>query len=456
NVLAVCSLSEDDFGIDIALEALRHSAPDVRGEAMIVLKRHPRPELYDTIQAVMPGFKMRVHLERSAQALYACDPDRCARDMEGWLEAAERTNGFITSMIVDTVLPLVANSRDPEVAELFLRLERETDGLLLRHRSYLQAPSAALGNEASQQALKDRLASPETQARYHAFRAIEAAGRVDDGYTLVETGATPAERATTLGTLVDPEYDGGRTETQIADVIALARRSLQDEATEVQEVALRGLVLRGDEEGQAHLMQLLQGSIPERSLGTRSIRGMLTDWPETADQARSILIAEWDREVTGSQRTEALISILTALGAVPGEATGQFLADTAGVLGENSVQGTAGFNWALGQVFNAGPEARKVLRQRIKTETAPLRRIDIIQFLWQDFTKESADILLGILDDETKSGYERLYAADRLLRMGIPERVVPIMKRVNRTTSDTVLRPGLNCLLWAWFGPALV
>ncbi|MEM8712635.1 MAG: hypothetical protein AAGG01_16920, partial [Planctomycetota bacterium] len=173
----------------------------------------------------------------------------------------------------------------------------------------------------------------------------------------------------------------------------------------------------------------------------------------SADQARALLIAQWDREVTGSQRSDELLSILSGLSAVPGEETGQFLADAAEILGENPVRGTSGFHWAIGQVFNAGDEARAVLRQRIKTETAPLRRIDLIQFLWQDFTDESAEILLGIVDDATKSPFERLYAADRLLHMGMPDRVLPVLKRVYRTTSDDVLHPGLNCLLWAWFGP---
>ncbi|QDV07376.1 hypothetical protein Poly30_29000 [Planctomycetes bacterium Poly30] len=455
NVLGVCALSESDFGIPIAMDGLRHSAPDVRGEALLVLSQHPRKEYYDAIEAVLPGFKLEVHLERAMRGLHACDPERFTRGVEGWIEIAGRRNGFIASVLVDTALPLAARSRDPKIAERFLELEAETDGLMHRHRSYLLAPSAALGNETSIQRLKDQLASDEPQVRFHTFQALEAAGRVDDGYVLVETGVTPSERATALGTLLDTSYDAKRTAEQVADVIALARRSLQDEAPEVREVALRGLVKRGDGEGLAHLMQLLQGDLEERALATRAMRDMLGDQPEAADQARSVLIAQWDNEVTGSQRPEVMISLLTALGAVPGEATGLFLADTAELLGENSVKGTSGFHWAVGQVFNAGPEARTVLRERIKTETQPLRRIDLIQFLWQDFSDESLSILLNILEDETKSGFERLYAADRLLRMGQPERVLPVMKRIHRTSGDQVLRSGLNCLLWAWFGPAV-
>ncbi len=455
NVLAVCALSESDFGVEIAKDALRHVAPDVRSEAITVLQQHPKPEYYDIIKLSMPDFRMDTHLERMAEALCIVDPKRAALDMEEWFETAVVRNGFISSKLIDAILPLAARSSDPEVAKLFLRLETEVPGLMLRHRSYLLAPSAGLGDEASLQRLRDTLAVPETQGRYHALRALQGVGLVDEGFVIAETGVTGTERATALALLLDPENDEGRSPERIQDLLALTRRGLQDETREVQETALRGLLNRRDQEGSTHLLRLLQGTIDQRALATHAMREALGDNPELADQARASLIAQWDREVNGSQRPEELISILTTLGAVPGEATGQFIADTAEILGENSVQGTSGFHWAIGQVFNAGPAARGVLRQRIRTEKAPLRRLDLIQFLWQDFTDESAEILLGIVDDESKSGFERLYAADRLLRMGRPEEVVPVFKRVYRTTTDPILKPGLECLLWAWFGPAV-
>ena len=39
--------------------------------------------------------------------------------------------------------------------------------------------------------------------------------------------------------------------------------------------------------------------------------------------------------------------------------------------------------------------------------------------------------------------------------MGHSERILPGLKRVYRSESDGVLRPGLHCLLWIWFGPPL-
>lgn len=453
NVLAVCALSDSDYGIAMAKDALRHMAPDVRSDALNVLRAHPQPGHYEYIKSSLPNFTMDAHLRRMAAALHAVDPKRAAMDMEEWFDTAVVSNGYINSKLVDEALPMAARSSDPEVAAHFLRLEKEVPGLLIRHRSYLLAPSAGLGNEASLQKLRDTLGLPERHARFHALRALQGVGLVDEGFVLAETGSSGTERATALAMLLDPLSDEGRTPERIQDVLALARRSLQDESPDVRETALRGLLMRRDEEGETHLLRLLQGKIAQRSLAVHAMREAIKDNSEVADQARTILIAQWDRELNGSQRSEELLSILSALGAVPGEATGQFIADTAEILGENTVKGTSGFHWAMGQVFNAGPEARRVLRQRIRTETGPLRRLDIIQFLWQDFTDESAEILLGIVDDESKSGFERLYAADRLLRMGRPEEVVPVFKRVVRTTPDPVLRPGLECLLWAWFGP---
>ena len=455
NILAVCSLSESEMGVSIAMDSLRHVAPDVRSEAVTVLKRHPKPEYYGIVKDLMPSFLLDTHLVRLGEALAAIDPKRAALDMGEFLDTAAVADGYIESKLIDAMLPLVGRSTDPEVAEYFLRLEKETPGLKYRHRSYLLAPSAGLGNEESLQRLRDSLAAPETQARYHAMRALSELGLVDEVLVLGETGSTTTERGSALAILLDDEHDETRSPERIQDALALGRRGLQDPLEEIQEVALRGLLIRGDEEAQAHLLRLLQGSLAERDLAMRAMRGNLDDSPALADQARTSLIAQWDREVSSSQRTEELVSILTALGAIPGEATGQFIADTAEVLGENRVQGTTGFHWAMGQVFNAGPDARRVFRQRIRTETGPLRRLDLIQYLWQDFTDESAEILLGIVDDESKIGFERLYAADRLLRMGRPEEIVPVFKRVVRTTPDPVLRQGLECLMWAWFGPAV-
>ena len=152
-------------------------------------------------------------------------------------------------------------------------------------------------------------------------------------------------------------------------------------------------------------------------IAMRAMRGTFEGREDRADQVRSLLIGRWEQEAQGARRGTELTSILAAVGAIPGEATGRFVLTTADALSDTVIRGDRGFHWAIGQAFNAGPEARSVLRERLAIETDPFKRLDILSFLWQDFidesrvTEESRDAILGVIEDETKSPYERLYAA---------------------------------------------
>ena len=107
-------------------------------------------------------------------------------------------------------------------------------------------------------------------------------------------------------------------------------------------------------------------------------------------------------------------------------------------------------------MWNAGPASRDVLLERLGTETDPFKRLDLISFVWQDFEDDSFEVLLGVIEDGSRPSEERLYAADRALRMSHNVQLLPVLKRIYRGTSDPVLRPGLQCLLWAWFGPPVL
>ena len=79
-------------------------------------------------------------------------------------------------------------------------------------------------------------------------------------------------------------------------------------------------------------------------------------------------------------------------------------------------------------------------------EADPTKRLDLISFVWQDRELESVDCSCRCGGPVAGSS-ERLYAADRAVRMGHSERILPGLKRVYRSESDGVLRPGLHCLL---------
>ena len=85
----------------------------------------------------------------------------------------------------------------------------------------------------------------------------------------------------------------------------------------------------GDEEAQAQLLRWATGSIAERGDATRAMRDSIDGTPEFADRVRAALAAEWERELGGSATPTILRSILTALGAVPGEETGRYLLERA-------------------------------------------------------------------------------------------------------------------------------
>jgi len=457
NVLAVCALAEDDWGVPIALEALRSSKESQRGDAVLVLLKHPAPELFDPLAASLSGFRLEVHVQRVLSAMAACDVNRLASALPEWVARAERVGDYIESTVIDAAAPLVAAVEDPEVAAMLLGLTEETDGLLLRHEAYLIAPAARLGLGDSRQRLMDLLAHDQRMPRHHASEALLRAGLVDDTYVLAATSVDGGERSQTLERILDfdAEFAAERSLDQLADVVQWAQRALMDEEAKVREVALKGLLARRDEEGRAFLMGLLGGTVVDRGLGMRAMRDQMDGWTAANDQARNLVAAVYEAELAGARRGEILTSALQAMGAIPGRESGEFLLRAGDLVGENPIRGVSGFRWCVGQAFNAGSASREVLRDRLLVEEDAMKRLDLISFIWQDMELESLEALVDVLDDPSRSPYERLYASDRAVRMGHAEVLLPVMKRVYRSESDRVLRTGLHCLLWTWFGPSI-
>lgn len=457
NVLTVCALAEEDWGVPIALEGLRNPSEALRGDAALVLLNHASPALYDPLLASLAGFRLQVHVERVLAGMAACDLDRFAGQLPAWIQAAERVGDFIESTVIDAAAPLVAGVTDPLVARDLFDLAGSTDGLLLRHKAYLLGPAARAGLGDARQQLMDLLAHDQRMPRHHGAEALSLAGLVDDTYVLAVMSEDAGERSQTLERILEADQvaAGQRSDEQRADVVQWARAALLDEEGLVRQTALKGLLRRGDGEGRAFLMRLLKGNVPERGLGMQAMRGQLDEWPDIAAQARNILASVYEEELAGARRGDVLTSALQAMGAVPGVESGEFLLRAGDLVGENPIRGVSGFRWCVGQAFNAGPAAREALRARLSAEADPTKRLDLISFVWQDLGEVSLGALVQILDDPTRSPYERLYAADRAVRMGHAELLLPTMKRVYRSESDRVLRRGLHCLLWVWFGPPL-
>lgn len=457
SVLSVCALSDDPFGVDLALEGLESVREDIRGEACLVLRKHARPEHFDPILAVLQGFTVPATGDHALEALHAADEVRFAQELRRWIERSPGGgDDLIQSRPVDTAVTLLAESSDPGVVAAVRPILEEVDNLQPRQRIFLLAPLARAGDAAAHQELKDTLAHELPKPRRFAAEALAKAGLVDDAYVLAATTPLPDERLLALRLIFEERYEPTRTPEQQAEVQAWAREALGDGFPEIQELALSALLRWGDDEGRATLMTMLAGTVSERESATRAMRGHLDANPELADQVRANLVSQWDRERQGAQRTPVLESVLVALGAVPGEETGRFLLERADEIAAIPAPRSRGYRWVVGQAWNAGPASREVLIERLATESDPIKRLDLISFVWQDFEEESFACLLGIIEDEARAPEERLYAADRALRMGHTPRLLPALKRIYRGSTDPVLRPGLQCLLWAWFGPPVL
>lgn len=463
NVLAVAAKSTSDFGVELAKVGLSSPHEDIRRESTIVMGRHPTPEVFDVVLAALPSLQTPAILSHAHKALFLSDPLRYAEVLGGWIEEArpEQIGGPVASPVLESAVSFVAATPDPEAAEVLRGYTEAYPWLLVRHRLPLLAPAARFGDEEALQEILDTFASDRRRHRARAATALAKAGLGHHIQVLAETAETSPERAEMWSLALDPSNHHGATDEEVATLFELARGALGSPAPDVRYAVLGPLLARGDEQAQAYLMQALRSSSRERSAVTGTMRDTFRPGDPFVDRVRAYLAQAWEAEMAGSRTKLELRSIITALGAVPGRATGEYLVERAlQIQGLNAqlAPGETPFlkpKDALAEAYNAGPESRDVLLERLGIETDPFLRLDLIYYVWQDFEDDSFEVLAGILQDATLSPYERLYAADRLLRMGKPADLLPILKRVHRSTTDRVLHPGLHCLLWIWFGPPM-
>lgn len=461
NVLSVCANSTSDFGRKLAFTGLSSPHENVRRESVIVLMRHPRPENFDPIQAVFPGLIGHGIMEHTLQALLLSDQDRFVDLVQKILEENRPLPGERSSSpLVDGVTSRVYAIEDADLAARLATIARAENWLPYRNRVSLLGPAARYGDEAALQELRDGLASDKPRLRGRAAESLARCKLSHELYVLAATTDNAAERANAWELILDPEHRIELSEASEAELYQWARRALGDSAFEVRNAVLGPLLKVGDEEARAHLIRKLNGTAFDRAGAAPLMRDTFEGHPDFADRVRDVLIKTWQDELAAGASTVELRSVLTALGAVPGDATGRFLLERAREIHalnqellQNETKAAIEPRHALAQAFNAGPASRDVLLEALSTETDPFLRLDLVYFAWQDFEDDSFEVLAGILQNDSLSPYERVFTADRMLRMKLPERLLPIMKRVYRSTQDPVLRDGLECLLWVWFGP---
>ena len=224
---------------------------------------------------------------------------------------------------------------------------------------------------------------------------------------------------------------------------------LADPADPVREVCLLSLVERGDQRAVAECFELLQGSLKERDLAMRALRRGWEANPGSAQKTYDLLVRLFEERVDGAQSVR--ISLLQALSQVPGRRTAEYLLDV-GRRGTGEIRGLRPFRWSAMQCYNAGPEGVQYLREQLALEADPFRRLDLLFATAIEHSQETREMLYGVIGAPDVSPYELAYAASLLVELGPASEVAPLLKRKYLSTTDSVARPALHCLLWSWYG----
>ena len=438
NVVEVCALMEDPAGLSILRSTLSHASEPLRLAAADGMSRHGEPEDYERVLGWVQGASSTTARLTYARALRGMDRDRFVEDLLRWLEMGHHADVY--TQVAD-----VATEVEPgSVAARFAEAAGFHD-VTPAARLYLIAPAARDGDDLL---LEELRATAQGEHPGRAAIALDALARIGSTDALVEVLTNDLRldvRLSVLGSVERLSDEGAALE--------LLRLGLQDPEPRVREVALEALVERGDPEARSRALQLLRGTQAEREQGIDALRVAWDENPGAEVEALSLL----EPMVLGARDRGQRIALLQTLSHVPSNAAAELLWGQIEEF-EGKVKGVSPHRFICGLSWNTGEAGRALLRSRLGSETDPERRLDLIEWIWQDRSEASRETLLAAmlepiegLDADVRP-LEVLYLADRLAVMGPADVVAPRIEWVYKESTDPVVRPALQCLLWQWFG----
>ncbi|MCP3915649.1 MAG: HEAT repeat domain-containing protein [bacterium] len=432
NVLDVCAMMKGPWGISIVRKGFAHPKESVRLSALDGLRFHGGPEDYESVALMLPFASSAKILADYGGALEALDKDRFYADLVQWLEDGEYSEMW------PYAAPGVTQVTDSELVARFHAVALLRGGTI---RPFLIAPAARDGQEGALNELRGMLADVNPSVVRWGIDALGRVGLESELYELFRDHEDAGLRGLAAHKIAEAKDNPETTEWLLEGLSS-------DMDPDVREVCMAELVARGSERALRQAYALLAGTLPDREAAMRALRKGWEINPESPAEAYGILsrvLAE--RYHNESER----VALLQQIGLVPARECAEFLMDFA-LTHEGAVKGRDLHRWICGQVYNTGPAGRAILDERLAVETDPFRRLDLLSYIWQDHEDESRDILLAILTDPTKDEYERLYAADRLIRIGPASEIAPVLKRVYLDSTHRYVRPAYQCMLWTWYG----
>ncbi len=430
NVLAVCTQMKGPEGIDMLRYALGHPQESVRQAALRGIGLHGTASDYDLVAGWLPMIQSAQLRAAYATCMATLDPQRFGGDLASWMESGQQEDLY--AHVIGGLLKV----RDPGTAQRLKALHSERDDVW---SVLLMAAAASLGDQEALDSVHKGLHAEQPILRRHAVMALGGIGRARDA-SLLLNDPHPGIRATVAEVLIAAEP------TEEIDV--WLRDGMGDPDTRVQETCLTSLCERQDELAVAHCLALLQGNPVERGLALRCLRSSFPVKPSLAEDAYLRLLPMVEAVFADGRIP---IELIQSLAQIPTADCSRYLMAKADEL-SGRIKGLPAHRWLMGQVWNTGSVGRELLREEYLIETDPFRRIDLIEFIWQDHSQASRELLLTALQDSSLNPFERLYLADRLTRMGPAEQVASALKRVYLELTHRQVRPAMQCLLWIWYG----
>jgi hypothetical protein len=434
NVLGVCTIAKEDWGLELLRRGARHPKESVRMGALSGLQRHGTAADYDLVLGLMPLASTPQSQSEILGTLHQLDRERFGKDLAGWLERKE------FPLLERAACAACGDIEDPDTIER-LRVQAESRALDLQ--LVLLGPAARAGNEEALAFLRAKLGDPDVSVREQALQALARSGLGAEVHVAMELDGDRRMRLlaaqVVAGLPDDPETRGWLSS------------GLSDEDRDVRALCMQELCRRADPRAIAEALEALRGDARSREAGINALREAFPVDPPTVERTYDFVTTLYAERQGGDPAV--LAGLLQTLSQVPGTRSAEFLLEQGRTLG-GRISGWRPHRWCVHEAINTGTAGREVLQRALPLEHDPLRRIDLLEAITQDATEEVRATLRAIIDDPAANPYERVYAASRLVLLGPWTEVAPYLKRVYLATTDPVVRPALHCLLWAWYGAA--
>ena len=434
NAIDVLMRTEDPAAREPLLRLLRYREQSVAVLAAEALRKHGKPEDFDLVLALFEIAPPELR-GKLLGTLHALDAPRAERLYLDWIE------GGVNPELWESLTGELASATDPGVVERCCALWEK---LTPRDQYPIAAACARSGDERALTLLREGLRSSNAGIRGLALDSFAKARMTHEIAAMLQTEEQSDLRLRALSHIAGSPRAGEHA--------GELRTALGDASAEVRTAAAFELARRGDSAAIEHCVAALDDpELTELSAAMQALREPMQRDPKLAERVLSRLTA---RRATEAQLPlEGRSALLAAIGQVPLEEAARLLHEQSRTE-TGQLAGMRAARWLVLQAGNTGECGARYLTTQLASERDPLRRIDLLEGIAMRGGDFARNAMVELVDGDTLSPHEILYASERLTRMGPVGVVAPLLKRVTLRVTHPEVRVAMQCLLWNNFpGP---